>query len=211
MKGYQAFLFDMDGTLVDSEPLKGLALALACQDFGASVEAVIYQGVMGENWQTVTGHFFRHAGISPDLDEFNQHFRTYYEALLTDRVSLNPGARDFIHALKAAGKQCAIVSSAATWMVEQILDDLQLNGLFDLVITQEHVSQHKPDPEAYVLALSRLNLSPHQALIFEDSEAGVIAGVKSGCEVIAFSHAFNGKNDLSQASRIISSYEDLRL
>ncbi|MEK6212566.1 MAG: HAD family phosphatase, partial [Vibrio fluvialis] len=62
LKDCQAYLFDMDGTLVNSEPLKGQALALACQEYGQTVDHNIYKQVMGENWPMVTGHFFRHAG-----------------------------------------------------------------------------------------------------------------------------------------------------
>jgi beta-phosphoglucomutase-like phosphatase (HAD superfamily) len=77
------------------------------------------------------------------------------------------------------------------------------------VITQEHVTKHKPDPEAYVLALEKLNASPEQTVVFEDSNAGVLAGKASGCDVIAIEHDFNGKNDLSGAIANIQSYNEL--
>ena len=111
--------------------------------------------------------------------------------------------------LHASGKKCGVVSSAATWMVENILAALNLKGLFDIVITQEHVTRHKPDPEAYELALHQLNIDPANVLIFEDSTAGVEAGVSSGCDVVAIAHEFNGKNDLSKAVRIIENYEEM--
>ncbi|WP_052319134.1 HAD family hydrolase [Vibrio sinaloensis] len=206
---YQAFLFDMDGTLVNSEPLKGLALAKACADYGSEVDFNIYKQVMGESWPVVTGHFFQHAGISPDLAEFNTHFRAHYEALLASELELNHGALTYLQYLKKQGKTCAVVSSAATWMVDNILRALDLDELFDVVITQEHVSKHKPDPEAYLLALSLLDLPTEAAVIFEDSHAGVSAGVAAGCDVVAIHHSFNGNNDLSQSIKQISSYQEL--
>ncbi|CAK4074440.1 Phosphorylated carbohydrates phosphatase [Vibrio sp. 16] len=209
MEQYQAFLFDMDGTLVNSEPLKGLALAKACADYGAEVDFNIYKQVMGESWPVVTGHFFQHAGISPDLAEFNTHFRAYYEALLASELELNHGALTYLQYLKKQGKTCAVVSSAATWMVDNILRALDLDELFDVVITQEHVSKHKPDPEAYLLALSQLDLPTEAAVIFEDSHAGVSAGVSAGCDVVAVHHSFNGNNDLSQSIKQISSFQEL--
>lgn len=66
LKEYQVYLFDMDGTLVNSEPLKGKALALACGDYGSNVDFNLYKEVMGESWSVVTGHFFTHANISPN-------------------------------------------------------------------------------------------------------------------------------------------------
>ncbi|EMW7169894.1 HAD family phosphatase [Vibrio fluvialis] len=209
LKEYQAYLFDMDGTLVNSEPLKGQALALACQEYGQTVDHKIYKQVMGENWPTVTGHFFRHTGISPDLAEFNRHFRTHYERLLNEALTLTPGAKNYIAELKRQHKRCAVVSSAATWMVERILLSLDLTDAFDLVITQEHVTQHKPHPEAYLLALKRLDVAAKDALVFEDSTAGIEAGCASGCDVIAIQHEFNRHNDLSRALMSIRDFAAL--
>ncbi|MBW3698462.1 HAD family phosphatase [Vibrio sp. T187] len=211
MKDYQAYLFDMDGTLVNSEPLKGKALALACADYGASVDFNIYKAVMGESWPVVTGHFFTNAQISPNIDEFNQYFRAHYQSLLSSHLELTRGAKSYIEMLKESGKKCAVVSSAATWMVESILTALELNNAFEVVITQEHVTKHKPDPEAYHLALSLLSVSPNDTLVFEDSHAGISAGVASGCDVVALKHEFNGCNDLSAAIQAIDSYEELVL
>ena len=65
---------------------------------------------------------------------------------------------------------------------------------------------HKPDPEAYLLALSRLNVAADKAIIFEDSAPGLQAGLASGCEVIAFQHSFNINNDFSGALKIIDDF-----
>ena len=195
----------------DSEPLKGKALALACADYGVLVDHNIYKDVMGESWQVVTSHFFAHARISPDLAEFNRYFRAHYEQMLNKELELHVGAKAYIEQLKQEGKKCAVVSSAATWMVENILTSLQLENAFDLVITQEHVTKHKPDPEAYILALAKLAASPEQTLVFEDSTAGIRAGKSSGCDVIADKHEFNGKNDLSGVLKVINTYDELFL
>lgn len=208
---YEVYLFDMDGTLVNSEPLKGKALASACLDYGATVDHNIYKEVMGESWQVVTNHFFKHADIAPSLPEFNLAFRSHYEQMLDEQLELNDGAKAYLNSLKLAGKKCGVVSSAATWMVENILTSLKLEDTFDLVITQEHVAKHKPDPEAYNLALSGLNASPEQTIVFEDSAAGIQAGKASGCDVVAIQHEFNGKNDLSGTIKIINTYEEMSL
>jgi HAD superfamily hydrolase (TIGR01509 family) len=209
LKNYQLYLFDMDGTLVNSEPLKGMAAALACQDYGAQMDFNIYKTVMGQRWTVVTEHFFKRAGISPDVTEFNQRFRGHYEQLLSERLELNPGAQRYIKQLISAGKTCGVVSSAARWSVETILNAFNLMDCFDVIITQEDVTAHKPDPAPYHLALSKMTTAPEQTLIFEDSSAGISAGVASGCDVIAFKHEFNGGNDMSQALKVIESYSQL--
>ncbi|ACH64533.1 HAD family hydrolase [Aliivibrio fischeri] len=209
MENYKAYLFDMDGTLVNSEPLKGKALELACLDYGVIVDFNIYKNVMGESWQVVTEHFFKEANISPNLIEFNAYFRSHYEHLLRENLELNPNALNYINHIKSTGKQCAVVSSAASWMVEQILSQLGLKNAFDVVITKEDVIKHKPNPEAYQLAIKNLDILASDALVFEDSTAGILAGVSSGCDVVAVKHTFNQKNDLSLSKQAISDFGEM--
>ncbi|UPR36517.1 HAD family phosphatase [Vibrio cyclitrophicus] len=203
---YDAFIFDMDGTLVNSEPLKGQALALTCKDYGSIVDYRIYQNVMGMKWENVVQYFFKIGGIEPEIQEFNDKFRENYQLLLSQKLSINKGVISLLKQLKSSGKQCAVVTSAQQWMANQILKACKLDRLFDLVIAKEHVSMHKPDPEAYLLALSRLNVTSDKAIIFEDSTPGLKAGLASGCEVIAFQHSFNINNDFSGALKVIDDF-----
>lgn len=208
-KAYQAYLFDLDGTLVDSEPLKGQALAEACSQYGERPDSGIYRSVMGGSWSVVTDHFFAQAKIRPDINQFNQYFRASYEQLLREQARLTPGVKSYLGQLKQRGAKLAVVSSAATWMVELLLEQLELSDMFDLVITQEHVTRHKPDPAAYLLALEQLGLHSQDALVFEDSTAGLQAASAAGCDVIAVRHGYNGENDLDQALVVISSFDDV--
>ena len=203
---YDAFIFDMDGTLVNSEPLKGQALALTCKDYGSIVDYRIYQNVMGMKWEKVVQYFFKIGGIEPERQEFNEKFKEHYQLLLSQRLSISKGVIGLLQQLKFSGKRCAVVTSAQQWMASQILEACKLEHLFDLVIAKEHVSMHKPDPEAYLLALSRLNVTASKTIIFEDSAPGLQAGLASGCEVIAFQHSFNINNDFSGALKIIDDF-----
>ena len=206
---YQAYLFDLDGTLVNSEPLKGKALALACQDYGSKADHLIYQDVMGQDWQSVTQHFFKSAKINPDLAEFNQYFRQHYRRLLKDQLDLSPNIKPYLKQLSQLDCKVAVVSSAASWMIEQVLTQLELDNFFDLIISQEDVSRHKPHPEAYLVALKKLNIEAKDALVFEDSFAGLSAANEAGCDVIGIRHEFNIKNDMSIAKICLSDFKAL--
>lgn len=209
LKHYKAYLFDMDGTLVNSEPLKGEALALACQHYGERPDYHIYQDVMGQDWPSVTQHFFNTVNINPPLTEFNLHFKKYYQILLKNQLNLTKGAKPYLKQLKESGYKIGIVSSAASWMLKQILEQLALENIFDIVITQDDVRQHKPHPEAYLLALKKLTLNPANVLIFEDSNAGITAATDAGCDVIAIRHELNIKNDLSAAKTCLPDFSPL--
>ena len=201
----------MDGTLVNSERYKGIALAEACNFFGGHVDLNIYKMVMGESWSVVTNHFFEAAKISPDLDEFNIEFRKVYQKLLFENLALNTNVKELLFKLADKGKKTGVVSSAATWSVDQVLAQLDLSEFFDVVITQEHVTKHKPDPEAYLLALDKLSLPGSEVLVFEDSNAGLVAANKANCDTIAFQHEFNTNNNLCLAIQVISDYRECRV
>ncbi len=211
MKTYSAYLFDMDGTLVNSEKFKGMALSKACMKFDGQASVEDYRTVMGNSWSVVIDHFFKAAQISPNTDEFNSVFQNIYQDLLKRKLQLNKGAKNLLLQLKSANKKLAIVSSAANLMVNQILNRLEISEFFDIIISQEDVKKHKPDPEAFLLALNKFSISNSEALVFEDSYAGIIAAYEAGCDSIAFQHEFNVNHDLSLAVRKISSFAEAGL
>lgn len=208
MKEYSAFLFDMDGTLVDSEKLKGKALVETCQVFGGHTEVETYKAVMGKSWKEVAAHFFSTTKINPAIEEFNAAFKPLYSEILFQELTTNANAIALLSKLKKSGKKIGVVSSAFSWMVKQILMQLKLTHFFDITIAQEDVSKHKPDPEAYLLALKKFSLPASEVLVFEDSHSGILAANNAGCDTIAFQHDFNKSHDFSLANEIISDFND---
>jgi HAD superfamily hydrolase (TIGR01509 family) len=204
----KAYLFDLDGTLAASEALKARALAQACVSYGAEANYLIYAEVMGEDWPTVTRHFFKKYSLNPAIDEFNDRFRGFYLDLIEAEIATTQGARQFVFDTRNSGIKAGVVSSAATWMVERVLSKLNLQNSFDLIITREDVTHHKPHLEAYLLALSRLRVSANETLVFEDSSAGLKAATAAGCRCIAVRHAFNSKHDFSGAFCEIGSFSE---
>ncbi len=182
-----------------------------CILFGGEVDVNVYKNVMGESWEYVANHFFKTAKIEPNIEEFNRQFKKIYHGLLLKELRPNLNIVALLSKLKEAGKRMGVVSSATNWMVDQVLSQLKLSGFFELVITKEDVTRHKPDPEAYLLALEKLSLSGSEVLIFEDSEPGLIAARKANCDSIAFQHEFNSNHDLSLALRTISDFKEILL
>ena len=211
MKNYSGFLFDLDGTLVDTEKLKGAALAEACRFFGGQVDASTYKPVMGNSSQVVMAHFFETADINPSTEKFNDTFEESYQRLLDKNLSPNLNAKDFLLRLRDKKKKMGVVSSETAPMAHQILNQLDFAGFFDIVITEELVTRPKPDPEAYILAMDKMDLPESEVLVFEDSQAGLMAAHKAGCDTVAFRHDFNINNDLSLAIRIISDFSEIEI
>jgi HAD superfamily hydrolase (TIGR01509 family) len=207
----KGLLFDLDGTIAASEGLKARALAETCRSYGIHADPRLYADVMGQDWQTVTAYFFSAYGFQPDRTAFDARFRTIYLGLLEADVTATDGACGFVRAAVWQGLKVGLVSSAAAWMVQTVLAKLALADVFDVIVTQEDVIRHKPDPAAYRLALERLALEPGQAVVFEDSAAGLQAALAAGCRCILVRHEFNVRHDFSGAASEITGFSGLDL
>ena len=211
MKDYSVYLFDMDGTLVASEKLKGLSIAETCRLFGGEVSVDVYKEVMGEKWELVTSHFFYKAGIDPDREKFNEEFRKIYQKHLYEELEPNRNAVSLLKRLKDKGKKTGLVSSASGWMVGHVLEQLGISEFFDVIVFKEHVTKHKPEPESYLLAIEKLRAAKDEVLIFEDSKVGLTAAKRAGCDTVAFRHEFNVNNDLSMAVKEITDFDEINI
>ncbi|NOX65255.1 MAG: HAD family phosphatase [Chlorobi bacterium] len=206
---FESYLFDMDGTLVASEKLKGEALVKTCIAAGGSANLSDYKPVMGESWETVRNHFYEVSKIDIPHEEFDEIFRSMYKDLISSKVELTKGTNKLLTLLKKNNKKIGVVTSATRWMADEILNNINLSKIFDVLITKENVTKHKPDPEAYLLALEKLNTSAENTLIFEDSSVGIVAGNRAGCKVIGLKHDLNSLHDFSGASMTIRDFDEL--
>ena len=204
-----AVIFDMDGTLVNNEPLKGEALAETCRLHGGESQQEIYKEVMGCKYEVVRSYFREDADISLDDDTFDSTFKEVYLNLLNEEVKLTDGAREYLSILKNENLKLALVSSAQRWQVNSLLAKLSMDSDFDLIVSKEDVHDHKPSPEAYLLALDKLGLKATDVLVFEDSSSGLTAAREAGCQVIAIRHNFNQKHDFSSAVREVRSFKEI--
>jgi HAD superfamily hydrolase (TIGR01509 family) len=206
MKMLRAYLLDLDGTLVANEPLKARAFAEACRHFGGQADPMLYGQVLGTNLAKATDIFTRHAGISPDHRDYHERYSATYQAYFDREAVLTPGAEDLIRHAKGNGIKLAVVSSASSRMVAGVLSRFGLSSAFDVLVTQEEVTSHKPDPEPYRLGLARLDIDPRDALAFEDSAPGLMAASAAGCACIAIRHAFNADHDFSRAQKVVQDF-----
>lgn len=179
---FKAFVFDLDGTLIDSEKYHA-------DGFAQAVELVSgYRITEDERREFFEGHTStfvpvlneRH-GLQMDYADVLEHKRAHVrEHFKTD---LFPGAVSFLK--KWRGRiRMALASNSPKRFVKNALIEGKMIDLFEAVCTADDVANRKPDPEMYQLVLERLNLSTHEVLIFEDSPAGVAAAQAAGCPFV---------------------------
>ena len=205
-------LIDLDGTLIDNEPLKAKAFSLAVKEFGGKSSPELYKEVMGMSGEIIRERFIQESGIQIDPDVYFDRYKTLFEQLIKDDLRLRPGAVNFLELIDDAGFSLAIVSGSYKDSVNWIIDSLNLRKYFNVIITGDDVKHNKPDPECYILAMKSLILHPEDVAVLEDTEAGLIAASKAGITALGIRHSYNQAHDFSLAYNEYSSFEnDLKM
>ena len=177
---YDAILFDLDGTLIDTESL-ALATGLAAfAAHGHDVGELFMHGLVGKDEPT-SARIIRAALPGVDLDAVNLLWRQGFNDGVDAGLELKPGAADLLPALAAP---LAIVTSTGRVGAHRKLGIAGIAHAFTHVVTLDDVRAPKPDPEPYLLAASLFGVDPARCLVFEDSETGAEAAHRAGCVVV---------------------------
>jgi HAD superfamily hydrolase (TIGR01509 family) len=180
-----AVLFDMDGTLVDSEKVWGIALHELAAWAGGTLSDQARQAMVGGSMAT-SMRIFREDLGQPDRPEEPdvKWLTTRVFNLFREGLVWRPGAAERLRAVKIAGMPTALVTSTGRVLVEAALDTLGREN-FDVVVCGDEVSMPKPDPEPYRTAAKLLGVPIEQCVAIEDSPTGVASALASGAVVLA--------------------------
>jgi HAD superfamily hydrolase (TIGR01509 family) len=180
-----ACLFDMDGLLVDSEPLWTAAEQELAVSLGGTWSADLKAEVLGTSITTAVPKILAWFGATDrDPAEIQAWLLHRMVELFRDRLLMRPGARELLRELRAAGMPLGLVSSSYRVLVDAGLDVVGHN-LFAVTLAGDEVTHHKPHPEPYLTACVALGVEPTDVVVFEDSPTGVSAGQAAGCFVVA--------------------------
>jgi HAD superfamily hydrolase (TIGR01509 family) len=179
----RAFLFDLDGTLADTAIANSKAYAAALAEVGVHVGVMQFtQIASGRSWRQFLPPLLEAAGVKAEPAAVAERKNFHYAAMIQD-VKINKPLIMLLNTCRPQIKT-ALVTTASGVNVRAIMDCHGLRSLFDIVVTGDEVVRHKPDPEAYLVAAERLNLSPVECLAFEDSEIGVASAHAAGIPVV---------------------------
>ena len=188
----RAVLFDMDGLLVDSEPLWFVIEREVAERLGAPWGEADQEALIGGSLERTVSYLLAKADGAATADEAAAAGREDVARWLVDGMAqlvldrglpLQPGAARLLAGLEAAGMPCALVTASSRAIMDAVL---KVTGLsFGVTVCGEDVRRPKPDPEPYLLAAARLGAPPARCVVLEDSPTGIAAAQAAGCPVIA--------------------------
>jgi HAD superfamily hydrolase (TIGR01509 family) len=187
----EAVLFDMDGTLVETEEYWGEAMFALAERLGGRLSAEARQRTVGTSMRFSLTVLYDDLGLPAGDRQLSADARWVEERtaqLMADGgIHWQPGARELVVAVREAELPSALVTTTPRQIASIVLDRIaeDLGGdPFDTSICGDEVPARKPDPAPYRLALAALGVAPANAVVIEDSLAGVTAGLAAGCAVL---------------------------
>ncbi|RRR96961.1 HAD family hydrolase [Glycomyces terrestris] len=181
----QAVLFDMDGTLLDSEPRWDTALEELAVLLGGTLRPEVRDRMVGSNEDASVVFLLEDLGLP--VETFPEHvawLRNRMKTLFADGVDWKPGARELLLEVRAAGIPTALVTSTARELTEVLLQTLDPAN-FDVIICGDEVQARKPDPEPYRTAAEKLGVDITRTIAIEDSRSGSESALAAGAVTIA--------------------------
>lgn len=207
----QAVLFDMDGLMIESEHLQSLSFKKILESHDIKPEyndAGVIQivGVTAkENLKLIKD---KH-GLKSSVDELLLLKNEIYNEIIDEGLEPMPGLHELIKSLKENGIKIAVASSSNRNDIEKVLRMIDLDEVFDAVVSGAEVAHSKPSPDVFQKAATELGVPVSSCAVLEDAESGIKAGKAAGMTVIAIPSQFTVDNDFSEADYIFKSLTEL--
>mgnify|MGYP000421913573 FL=1 len=203
-------IFDMDGVLLDSEPMHQEIIYETFQLEGIPFDKAYIQTLTGMSafpmWEKVK----RDAQRSESVEELIKFHRDYFFKRLPEvKVPLVPHVKDVLEKFKNEGKHLSLASSSGRKLIDIFTQQTNIAHYFEVIMSGDDVQYSKPNPEIFLKVAQWYGLPATQFTVIEDSTNGVKAAKSAGMQCVGFQNPLSGGQDLSQADLLIHSMQEL--
>ncbi len=207
MKGV---IFDMDGVIIDSEPLHFKIERELLEEIGGKITTEEHKKFVGTTDYYMWSTFKKQFNIKLSVEEIiSIKKKRFIENI--DKIKPVDNIFDLIKALHKENYILGLASSNNKKVVNLIIEKFQLDRYLNISISGEEVSKGKPDPEIFLTTAKYMNLKPENCLVIEDAETGVIAAKTANMKCIGFQNKNSGEQDLTKADLIIDNFKNLTI
>ena len=209
MKTMKAVIFDMDGVIIDSEPLHFRLEKRMFTELGISLTDREHEGFLGTSSHEMFSRLKEKFGLDRSVNDLvNEERRRYLAKLNEESIPVIPGIPELVSVLSGAGMILAVASSAPHEQIDLVMNESAPDGglgrFFQIRVSGDDVARGKPDPAIFLKTAELLEVAPEDSWVIEDSENGIKAALSAGMSCIAFKNPTSGPQNLSGANHRIS-------
>ncbi|KHD37606.1 phosphatase [Clostridium acetobutylicum] len=208
----KAVIFDMDGVLIDSEPLHLDYAFKLFKELNITMTPNEYSKFIGTTslymWSNIKDKYNLENTVESLI---NKERNGFFEFLSSPNTNIKPidYIPELLGSLKENNFKTAVASSSPMRVIKYIINNFELEKQFNELVTGDYVERSKPNPDIFLYAAKKLEVLPEQCVVIEDSHNGVLAAKNAGMKCIGFKNPNSGNQDLSKADTIIHSFNEI--
>lgn len=209
---FEAVIFDMDGVLIDSEPLHIQLEEEIFKEIGANVSFEEHISFVGTTSHYMWEYVKNKCNVPLTVEELVEMDRKRYIDYISkhdDAVKPIEGVGELVKELYSKKVKLAVASSSPIDVIELVVKRLKLKDYFNELVSGDFVKRSKPYPDIFLYAAEKLNVVPEKCLVVEDSNKGVLAAKSAGMKVVGFINPNSGNQDLRMSDMIIQSFYNI--
>ncbi|WBX98563.1 HAD family hydrolase [Chryseobacterium gambrini] len=209
----KAVLFDMDGVIVDTEPLHRKAYFKTFNDLGIDVSEELYASFTGASTKRVCDTLIQEFNLKQTYEDIAKTKRDYFKEYFynDEEFDLISGVRELIQHYYDNGIRLILASSATMTTINMVFEKFELEQYFGGKISGADLKESKPHPEVFLLAAEMANESVENCMVIEDSTNGILASHRANIFCAAYRSPHSKNQDYTLANIVVSDYAELEL
>ena len=206
----KAVIFDMDGVIIDSEPIHFEVDMQTMREFGVNISKDELNKYVGTTNEYMLNDLINKYKIQKSIKEILEYkMELTIRRIKETKINAISGIPELLISLKHNNIKTAIGSSSPKELIITVIEKFQLGKYFDCIVSGDEVKEGKPKPDIYLEVSKRIGVNPEECIVIEDSRNGVLAAKNAGMKCFGFRNVNSGNQDLSKADIIVDSIRNI--